>query len=153
MAYATTTRHRARFAPNIEPNVIPFIDVLLVLLIIFMVTAPRPTTDLRVDRPNRHPGPASLIEPTIVQIRASPDGAAIFVSGRQTTLASVADRTFAHILAANPTLAPQEVHAQARVYVRSDLDVAYHNVIDVVDALKTRDFERVSIVAPEADAG
>jgi len=42
-------RPRRRAMPQADPNVIPFIDVLLVLLIIFMVTAPKPTTDLRVD--------------------------------------------------------------------------------------------------------
>lgn len=151
MAYATP-RRRLSFAPSVEPNVIPFIDVLLVLLIIFMVTAPRPTTDLRVDLPTRHPSLASLIEPTIVHVMATPNGAAIFIGAHQTTLANVGEQTLAHILATNPTLTPQDLRAQARVFVRADLDLAYHNVVEVVDALKARDFEHVSIVAPEADA-
>jgi biopolymer transport protein ExbD len=59
-------RRRAHPLPASEPNVIPFIDVLLVLLIIFMVTAPKPTTDLRVDMPRPGPTIASALTPTIV---------------------------------------------------------------------------------------
>ena len=60
---------RVRPLPAAEPNVIPFIDVLLVLLVIFMVTAPAPTVDLHVDLPRgpaHDPGP---VHPTIVSIR------------------------------------------------------------------------------------
>jgi biopolymer transport protein ExbD len=47
--------------PNSEPNVIPFIDIMLVLLIIFMVAAPLPTVDVKVDLPP--PGNPIYIEP------------------------------------------------------------------------------------------
>lgn len=65
------SRKREGLQPAAEPNMIPFIDVLLVLLVIFMVTAPKPTTDLRVDMPppDSH-GPVSPIEPTFVMLRA-----------------------------------------------------------------------------------
>jgi len=46
--------------PMADPNVIPFIDILLVLLIIFMVTAPIPTVDIRVDLPPPNPVPIRL---------------------------------------------------------------------------------------------
>jgi len=46
--------------PMTDPNVIPFIDILLVLLIIFMVTAPIPTVDIRVDLPPPNPVPIRL---------------------------------------------------------------------------------------------
>ena len=44
-------RGRGAMAPNSEPNVIPFIDIMLVMLIIFMVAAPTPTVDVKVDLP------------------------------------------------------------------------------------------------------
>ena len=62
-----------RLHPTSEPNVIPFIDVLLVLLIIFMVTAPTPTVDLHVDLPSNgaRAGPERA---TIVALRAQTSG-------------------------------------------------------------------------------
>lgn len=150
MAFAMA-RRRARLLPEANPNVIPFIDVLLVLLIIFMVTAPKPTTDLRIDLPPPAPGPASLIAPTIVELRAAPSGYAVFVGGQETQHDQIGAAALAHILAANPALAAGDVHAEARVFVRSDLDVAYAPVVSAVEALKLSGFENVSIVAQSAD--
>ena len=59
MAAIALRARRARLDETSEPNVIPFIDVLLVLLVIFMVTAPTPTTDLRLDLPP--PSPTAAI--------------------------------------------------------------------------------------------
>ena len=144
-------RTRARLLPEASPNVIPFIDVLLVLLIIFMVTAPKATTDLRVDMPPPVPGPASLIDPTIVELRAAPAGFAVFVGGVEAPFDTVGARALAHILAANPALEARTVHTEARVFVRSELDVAYAPVVATVEALKLSGFENVSIVAHQAD--
>lgn len=146
----TMVRARARMEPEAHPNVIPFIDVLLVLLIIFMVTAPKPTTDLRVDLPPPVPGLASQIEPTIVELRVAPNGYAVFVGGVETNLDALGARALAHILTANPALEPNHVHAESRVFVRSDLDVAYAPVVAAVEALKLSGFEQVSIVAQDA---
>jgi biopolymer transport protein ExbD len=83
---AATARTRVQLEPAADPNVIPFIDVLLVLLIIFMVTAPKPTTDMRVDLPRSTVGPASPIEPTIVHIRSGAAGARYFVDAEEASL-------------------------------------------------------------------
>jgi biopolymer transport protein ExbD len=139
------------FHPQVDPNVIPFIDVLLVLLIIFMVTAPKPTTDLRVDMPPPAPGPASRIEPTIVDLRAAPTGYAIYVGGAAATLDELGARALAHIKGANPAIPEDDVHAEARVFVRSELDVAYAPVVAVVEALRLSGFDKVSIVAQHAE--
>ena len=61
MAAFALRERRARLDETSEPNVIPFIDVLLVLLVIFMVTAPTPTTDLRLDLPPAAPPAAMMI--------------------------------------------------------------------------------------------
>ena len=150
MAFAMA-RRRAQLLPEATPNVIPFIDVLLVLLIIFMVTAPKPTTDLRVDLPPPAPGPASLIEPTIVELRTAPTGFAVFVGGVEVSFETLGANALAHIAAANPALAAGDIHAEARVFVRADLDVAYAPVVGAVEALKLSGFENVSIVAQRAD--
>src|SRR6185503_7803699 len=86
-----------------EPNVIPFIDILLVLLIIFMVTAPIPTVDIRVDLPPPNPVPIRLegLNPTVVGIRENPAGGGmqVFVDSEIVPLSQLADRTLQHAIA------------------------------------------------------
>jgi biopolymer transport protein ExbD len=150
---ALARRARAHALPNAEPNVIPFIDVLLVLLIIFMVTAPRPTTDLQADLPRTDQrGPPPVIAPTIVEIRtAPPDGYRIFMGGEETSLDQLGDDALAHMLASDSVLTPEDAFAEGRIFVRSDLDVAYQHVITVVETLQEARFRKVAIYAQNAD--
>lgn len=152
MASAAAARIRDSMKPSAEPNVIPFIDVLLVLLIIFMVTAPKPTTDLRLDLPRPGPPVAIVIPPTVVEIREDLAGYRLFVGDEETSLDQLAARTLAHVMASNPELAREDVLMEGRVFVRADLDVAYQNVVSVTDALQNQGFEKVAIVAQGADA-
>jgi biopolymer transport protein ExbD len=152
MAMTLSLRPRARpMHPHAEPNVIPFIDVLLVLLIIFMVTAPKPTTDLRVDLPRATLGPPPMIEPTIVELIAAPNGYRVYVGGAETDAANLATSALAHILSANPALDADTAFAEARVFVRADLDVAYAPVVNTVEALQQARFAKVAIIAQTAD--
>ncbi|MEQ1489897.1 MAG: biopolymer transporter ExbD [Terricaulis sp.] len=149
MPFAT---RRATLEPNAEPNVIPFIDVLLVLLIIFMVTAPKPTVDLRLDLLESGPSHAAAIAPTIVELREAPSGYRLFVSGVETTMDLLAVRTFDHIMAMDPALEREDVLAEGRVVIQADLDVAYQNVVSVTDTLQDGGFAKVAIAAQNADA-
>ncbi|MEZ5956244.1 MAG: biopolymer transporter ExbD [Hyphomonadaceae bacterium] len=151
MAAIAAKRSRASMLPAAEPNVIPFIDVLLVLLIIFMVTAPKPTVDLRLDLAQSGPS-AAMIPPTIVELRDDAvAGYRLFVGDRETTLAEVGRLTFDHIMEADPNLVREDVLAQGRVYIRADLDVAYQNVVSVTDTLQTQGFAKVSVAAQRVD--
>lgn len=138
--------------PNAEPNVIPFIDVLLVLLIIFMVTAPKPTTDLRLDLATAGPSRPVIIPPTIVELREDGLGYRLFVSGIETTIGQLGTATLQHILSTNQELTTDDVFPEGRVFIRADLDVAYANVVAVTDTLQGEGFEKVSIAAQDADA-
>ncbi|MEZ5961419.1 MAG: biopolymer transporter ExbD [Hyphomonadaceae bacterium] len=143
---------RENMIPAAEPNVIPFIDVLLVLLIIFMVTAPKPTVDLRLDMARSEPGRAAMIAPTIVELREDPGaGYRLFVGDQETTIAHIAQRTFEHIMAADPNLVREDVLRDGRVYIRADLDVAYQNVVTVTDTLQDEGFQKVSVAAQRVD--
>ncbi len=151
---ALTPRPRARrMQPHVDPNVIPFIDVLLVLLIIFMVTAPEPTTDLRVDLPRQQAGPPPLIEPTIVELRAAPDGHRIYIGNAEIAENELGAGALAHILAANDALDAQTAYAEARIFVRADLDIAYAPVVHTVETLQQARFRKVAIIAQNADDG
>lgn len=149
MALALARRARTSFAPAADPNVIPFIDVLLVLLIIFMVTAPKPTTDLRVDLPRPGPSIPLVIDPTIIHVRA---GQRVFLGGEEVSRAELPQAAMAHVLASDRALLPEDVLAEGKLFVRADLDVRYQDVISVVEDLQAARFQRVSIVAQDADA-
>lgn len=150
---ALVARKRSPLHPNAEPNVIPFIDVLLVLLIIFMITAPKPTTDLRLDLATSSARATPVfIPPTIVELREDGVGYRLFVSGIETTMEQLSVNTLRHILSSNRELTSEDVFRDGRVYIRADLDVAYASVVAVTDTLQNDGFEKVSIAAQNADA-
>jgi biopolymer transport protein ExbD len=141
--------------PVSDPNVIPFIDILLVLLIIFMVTAPIPTVDIRVDLPPPNPVPIRLegLNPTIVGIREGAAGMEIFVDQETVTLANLADRTLDHAIRNNPALNIEQIYAEAKIYVRADQSTAYGNVVSVMSQLQEQGFVSVGIFAELASEG
>jgi len=151
MAFAIASRHRATHHPSSEPNVIPFIDVLLVLLIIFMVTAPKPTVDLHVDMPNRSSPVQVVIPPTIVELREIESGYRIYVGARESSFEALAGVVMAHALASDPVLTQEDVYADGRIFVRADQDIAYGNVVAVLDELQQAGFLKVGVFAQAAE--
>jgi len=145
----------AKDGPVSEPNVIPFIDILLVLLIIFMVTAPIPTVDIRVDLPPPNPVPIRLegLNPAIVGVRETPAGLAIYVDEEIVQLSQLGDTTLRHAQRNNPALDFQDLYAEARIFVRADQSTAYGNVVDVMSRLQEAGFVKVGIFAELASEG
>lgn len=145
----------SKSGPVSEPNVIPFIDILLVLLIIFMVTAPIPTVDIRVDLPPPNPVPIRLVglNPTIVGIREGAIGMEVFVDEEVVTLAQLGERTLDHAIRNNPALNVEDIYAEARVFVRADQNTAYGNVVSVMSQLQEEGFVKVGIFAELASEG
>jgi biopolymer transport protein ExbD len=141
--------------PVSEPNVIPFIDILLVLLIIFMVTAPIPTVDIRVDLPPPNPVPIRLVglNPTVVGIREGAAGMEVFVDEQTIQLSQLGDVTLEHAIRNNPALNVQDIYAEARIFVRADQSTAYGNVVDVMSQLQEAGFVKVGIFAELASEG
>lgn len=152
MAAIALRARRARLDETSEPNVIPFIDVLLVLLVIFMVTAPTPTTDLRLDLPPPSPTAAALVPPTIVDVRPDSDGGySLFISDVPTTLARLGEDALAHLLANNSELLREDVLLDARIHIRSDMSVRYRDVVRVVEQLQDFGYAKVTMLAQRAD--
>ena len=141
--------------PVSEPNVIPFIDILLVLLIIFMVTAPIPTVDIRVDLPPPNPVPIRLegLNPTVVGIREGAAGMEVFVDEQVVQMSQLGDVTLEHAIRNNPALNIQDIYAEARIFVRADQSTAYGNVVDVMSQLQEAGFVKVGIFAELASEG
>jgi biopolymer transport protein ExbD len=123
---------------NSEINVTPFVDVMLVLLIIFMVAAPLPTVAVLSDIPP--PGPVRPHDqpPTVISLRA--DGR-IYIDGDQSRMESLLADTAARSGWPNP-----DGH---RILVRADRGVRYGRVFAVIDHLQVGGFHKVALMAED----
>ena len=132
------TRKRRR--PVSEINVVPYIDVMLVLLIVFMVAAPLLTVGVPVNLPKA--GAQALTgdeEPLAISVN---EGGQIFIEETEVKLRDLVPRLKALI----------GTGYDQRIYVRGDRDVAYGRVAAVVTRINNAGFTRVALVT-EQDSG
>ena len=126
---------------NSEINVTPFVDILLVLLIIFMVAVPMATVSIKVDLPPATPPPedAKPKEPIFVSIRD--DG--LFIGATPTTVETlVADMT-KKIKDQDPLVIDA---SKERVMIRADADVLYDRFMTVINEFQTAGFYQVGLI-------
>ena len=138
MAATLPSRGRARRAPMSEINVTPLVDVMLVLLIIFMITAPLLVAGVPVDLPESRAGALDQ-QATPVQIALDRDGG-IFIDDAPVTPSALANRLAA--IAAEP--APPEGR---RIYLRADRSLDYGRVMRVMGELNRAGLNRVALVS------
>ncbi len=133
---------RSRKAIN-QINVVPYIDVMLVLLIIFMVTAPfiNPT---QVELPSMGKSSTAPVAPLEVMVRA--DGS-LFLRDRGATDEGEAVAE-AHLEAA--IRARQKAQPQQPVVISADKDVRYEVVMRVMDQLQSFGVARVGLLVKPA---
>jgi biopolymer transport protein ExbD len=126
----------ADFAESHEINVTPFIDVILVLLIIFMVAAPLSTVDLPIDLPSSTATPQKKPDkPTYVSIKPDLSLAIGETQVKRIDLINALDAA----AAGNP---------ERLVFVRADRMVAYGDLMDVLEILRKGNY-RMKLVALE----
>lgn len=136
-------RRRARARPMAEINVTPFVDVMLVLLIIFMVAAPLLTVgvDVRLPETAAEPLPTEDQEPLTISLTAegdillmnSPVGGADLIAKLR---------------------AVQAERESGRIYVRADGALPYERVMQVMGALNGAGFSEIALVTdPAGPAG
>jgi biopolymer transport protein ExbD len=125
-------------AENHEINVTPFIDVMLVLLIIFMVAAPLSTVDVNVDLPVSTAKPAKR-----------PDKPLYLTIKSDLTLALGNDPISAgHLAAALDSAA--EGDRQKRIFLRADKTVPYGEMMRVMNLLRRAGYLKVALVGLES---
>jgi biopolymer transport protein ExbD len=121
-----------------EINVTPFIDVILVLLIIFMVAAPLSTVDVPVNLPAATVKPAPRPEkPTFVTI----------TTDKQFSVGEIPvqrDRLITEIVSAT------NGDREKRLFVRADKAALYGDVLQVLDDVRNAGYLRIGLVALEA---
>jgi biopolymer transport protein ExbD len=124
------------FGETHEINVTPFIDVILVLLIIFMVAAPLSTVDLPVDLPTSTAVPQKKPDkPTYVTI--------------QSDLAVAIGETSVRRLDLVQTLDAADSNKDRRIFLRADRTVPYGEMMSVLELLRAGGYLKVALVALE----
>ncbi|MEE8273133.1 MAG: protein TolR [Alphaproteobacteria bacterium] len=118
-----------------EINVTPFVDVMLVLLVVFMITAPLLTVGVPVDLPEGEvPEIRGEDEPLAVTIDAQ---GKIYLQDTEITLDELAPRLSA--------VTSQK--AETRIFVRGDKSIDYGRVMQVMGTLNEAGFNRVALIA------
>ena len=132
---------RRRSAPMSDINVTPFVDVMLVLLIIFMVTAPLLTVGVPVDLPRTDAAPITgQDEPLVVSVNSQGQ---IFLQETEIDLQTLVARLQA-ITGNKP---------DTRIFVRGDRSVNYGRVVEVMGTLSSSGFSRVALLAELPQSG
>lgn len=127
------TRKRNKALSQI--NVTPFVDVMLVLLIVFMITAPLLTVGVSVDLPKTKASQLNAKgDPIVISIKQNGE---LFIQERAVEDIQLLPRLVA-IASGNKNL---------RIYVRGDKNVSYGIVLDTIAKIKQSGFKKVALVA------
>jgi TonB system transport protein ExbD (group 1) len=128
------------YPANSEMNVTPFVDVMLVLMIIFMIAAPLSTVSVPVELPQAttRPEPAAARDPVFVSIEKDGD---LYLMEERIPLAEL----------------PARLHARTngdtslRIYLRADQNLAYRVVMQIMNVMQDAGYLRVGLVAEEIE--
>jgi len=138
MASPLATRNgRGRYRPLSEINVTPLVDVMLVLLIIFMVTAPLMTSGVSVDLPKTDAKPLNTdSQPLTVSINSA---GKIFLQDQEVQLEDLVAKLQA--IAQN--------NQDRRIFVRGDKDLTYGRIMQVMGTITQGGFTKVALLAEQ----
>ena len=125
---------------NAEINVTPFVDVMLVLLIIFMVAAPLASVTVKVQLPPAV-APLGTNPPKPVYISIQPNGS-IFIQDFRTDLSSLGDDL-------RKNLGEKRNPEKERIFIRADTEVMYGDFMGVMNMLQDNGFYSVALVGED----
>jgi len=134
-------RSGRRYRPMSEINVTPLVDVMLVLLVVFMITAPLLTVGVPVDLPETEAAQLTdRDEPLVVSVDAE---GKVYIQETEVGLDGLAAKLRAVMGARQDTF----------VYVRGDRAIDYGRMMEVMGALAAAGFDKVSLMAEVPRAG
>lgn len=131
---------RGRYRPMADINVTPLVDVMLVLLIIFMVTAPLMTSGVTVDLPKTSANPVNT-DATPITISINAEGK-VFVGNDAVQIGDLVAKL-------------QSVtngQTDRRIFVRGDQSVSYGQIMQVMGTIVTGGFSKVALLAQQPNA-
>ena len=138
-AGARSSRRRRRYAPISEINVTPLVDVMLVLLIVFMISAPLLATGVPVELPQSGARELAPNEEPLT-ITVNPDGR-VFLQETEVRVDELVDRL----------LALSRNGFDERIFVRGDRTASYGAIMAVMGRINGAGFTRIGLVSlPEA---
>jgi biopolymer transport protein ExbD len=120
-----------------EINVTPFIDVMLVLLIIFMVAAPLATVDINVDLPTSSATP-----------QPRPDEP-LYVTVQKDLTVSVGNEGVTHVELGAALNRVTEGDKETRIFLRADEAVAYGDLMNIMNLLRMSGYLKIALVGLE----
>tara|TARA_X000001036_G_scaffold107622_1_gene100752 strand:+ start:72 stop:500 length:429 start_codon:yes stop_codon:yes gene_type:complete len=129
------SRRTKRYSQMSEINVTPFVDVMLVLLIVFMVTAPLLTVGIPVDLP-KVKADALTDQKDPIEITVKLDGL-IYLGESEVEIENLIPRLNAIT----------DQNTEARIYVRGDRVVAYGRVMEIMSIINSAGYIKVALVA------
>ncbi|WP_455480576.1 ExbD/TolR family protein [Bartonella sp. B12(2025)] len=132
-------RHRSRSQPISEINVTPFVDVMLVLLIIFMVSAPLLVNGVPLDLPYSQAGP--------VQTQNTPLTVSLDAQGRFAINQDYYDTPEALIAQLKVQLETDPAQKKQRIFVRVAKTVEYQKVLKLLTDIQKAGFSQVALAS------
>lgn len=123
-------------------NVTPLVDVMLVLLVIFMVTAPMMQQGVEVDLPKATTKPLKSSEDPLV-LSVSKTGQIFMGQGNEITIEEVGSKSLAILEARKET--------ERKVFVKGDTNLSYGRIMEVMGKLHESGIEQIGLVAGAPD--
>ncbi len=131
---------RYTIAQNSDINVTPFVDVMLVLLIIFMVSIPAATVSIKLDLP---PADGTIAKPPKPPVFISVMGPNdIYIGAQKTSMANL----IGDVAAALRLSDPDTPLSEQRVLVRGDKDIAYADFVQVINRLQQNGYLKIGLI-------
>ena len=131
----------AAFSQNSDINVTPFVDVMLVLLIIFMIAAPLAAVNVKVEMPKSNAS-ADTKPSSPIYISIQSRGFVYVGDTRVPSISEIATKLDKEV--------PVEKRDTTRLYLRADAGVQYKRVLELMNALRDIGFYRISLVGLES---
>lgn len=133
-------QNRRAYRPMAEINVTPFVDVMLVLLIVFMISAPLLTAGVQVDLPESDAPPINRQETKPIEITISDDG--LFIGSTEVKRSRLIDLL----------KAMSDGDTGRRIYIRGAEKLTYGRVMEIIGAINAAGFNKVALIS-EPDTG
>jgi len=130
------SRKKKSYSDNSEINVTPFVDVMLVLLIIFMVASPLATVDVKVELPPSRAVPAKTDKPIYVSLK---DNGEIYIGNNKVNYGNFAVRL-------NDAT---QSNYDMRIYIRADKKVVYKEVMRLMNVIQDTGYYQIALVAED----
>lgn len=124
---------------NADINVTPFVDILLVLLIVFMVSVPMATVAIKVDLPPAQDTPPTALKPVYISIQ---QGGKIFLVDTPTDLSRLGSDLYT-------ALTPAGDPKDQTVLIRADAPVKYDEFMGVVNQLQTEGYYKIGLISED----